>query len=507
MSAVEDRLGDRGRARQAAVLVIGKMFAVVSEAAVPLLIVRLLGKVEVGLLFAVLLIYSTIALVVTAGFPATLMYYMPTRAPGERRAVAERVAVTMLGMGAVAALVLLLVAGVARWAPGLAQSAGAQGGGLGLLALLAAYPLGDVPARMLPNLLVVEERARAAAAFGAFRAIGTACAVLIPLSLGAELDAVVVSLSAFGLVQGAVVIFCLRVLYPKTPRQPTDLGIRDLFKFAIPIGMTDIVGKLSSTLDRYLILAVFPMAAFAEYQAGAWQIPIVTAIPFAVGTVFTPHFTRLINAGQGRAAVDTWRRSIEKVSLIVIPCTAIFVVGAEEAMELLFTAEYAGAAGVFRCYSLLTLGRVAAFGAMIVAAGRPGFVLKAALLSLAANVVISVPALLLFGFEGPAIGTALAFIPTAAFYCWGIGRATGVPIAEVFPLVGYGKVLLTAAAACTGAVAFKIQFSWSPGAMLATEAAIVLVVFCLLGSITGLIRRSDWRFFSNWIGGRAASAR
>ena len=51
---------------QASVLVLGKILAALSEAIVPLVIVRLLGKADVGILSGLLLIYSTVALVVTA---------------------------------------------------------------------------------------------------------------------------------------------------------------------------------------------------------------------------------------------------------------------------------------------------------------------------------------------------------------------------------------------------------------------------------------------------------
>ena len=73
---------------QAGVLVLGKILATLSEAVVPLAIVRLLGKADVGILSGLLLVYSTVALVLTAGFPETLTFYLPARSPAERKAIA-----------------------------------------------------------------------------------------------------------------------------------------------------------------------------------------------------------------------------------------------------------------------------------------------------------------------------------------------------------------------------------------------------------------------------------
>jgi O-antigen/teichoic acid export membrane protein len=165
------------------------------------------------------------------------------------------------------------------------------------------------------------------------------------------------------------------------------------------------------------------------------------------------------------------------------------------------TPSYVGAAPVFRLYAVLTLGRVAAFGSLIVAAGRPGYVFRAALLSLAANILISVPALWLLGFVGPALGTTLAFIPTAIVYTWFIARATGVPLRRTFPIATYGRTLLLASVAGAVAAVWKHLVALPPAAALASEGFIVLAVFALVGTVSGIITRDDWRFAVSWIPG------
>ena len=90
-------------------LVLGKILATLSEAIVPLAIVRLLGKADVGILSGLLLVYSTVALVLTAGFPETLTFYLPTRTPAERKAIAGKVAQALLLLGFLGALVLVAI--------------------------------------------------------------------------------------------------------------------------------------------------------------------------------------------------------------------------------------------------------------------------------------------------------------------------------------------------------------------------------------------------------------
>ena len=263
------------RSEQAGVLVLGKILATLSEAIVPLAIVRLLGKADVGILSGLLLVYSTVALVLTAGFPETLTFYLPTHTPAERRAIAGKVAQALLLLGLLGALVLLGISGVARFAPSfanhMAPGHGTQSGveSLKYLALLAVYPIADLPGRMLPNLLIVEQRAKAAAGVGIVKAIGSAVAAILPIALGAPLWVVISSIGSFGFVFGAVLVYYIRALYPGVPAVESPISMKALLRFGLPLGLTDIVSMLNNQLDRYLIVFFFPVTAVAEYQAGA----------------------------------------------------------------------------------------------------------------------------------------------------------------------------------------------------------------------------------------------
>lgn len=490
---------------QASILVLGKILATLSEAVVPLVIVRLLGKADVGVLSGLLLIYSTVALVLTAGFPETLTFYLPTRPAAERKAIARKVVEALLLLGVLGGVVLLGLSLAARYWPGLAGGA-AHGGtsesaveSLKYLALFALYPIADLPGRMLPNLLIVEQRAKAAAGVGVVKAIGSAAAALVPVALGAPLWCVVLSIASFGFLFGGVLAYYVGALYPGVPRIASPISMRTLLRFGLPLGLTDIVSMLNNQLDRYLIVFYFPVAALAEYQAGAWQIPVVTAIPYTIGAVYAPRFVELFTQGNNREAIGIWRQSALKTALLIVPVTMVFVVAAEESMELLFTASYLRAAPVFRWYCLLTLGRTAAFGSIIVAAGTPRFVFQAAVFSLFSNAALCWLLVHWVGFNGPAMGTALAFIPTVIYYCYCISLATKLKFVEIFPLFGYLRVVLLGALASLPAWWFKYAVSWPAAARLPVEALLVLGCFSVLGTLAGEIKRTDWAFLGNWL--------
>lgn len=495
------------RARQTTFLVVGKVLSSLSEAAVPMVLVRMLGATEVGILAAMILIYAILAPILTAAFPATLMYYLPTREAPERRAIAGRVGLVLFSLGLALGVVLFGLGLIAILAPeslraitnNVVGGTSAVGpSGLKYLLILAIMPLGDLPARMLPNLLVVENRASTAAAMGVVKSLGTAVFSVVPILLGLDIWYVIGSIALFGFGYGGLVLYYLRRLYPGVKRAAVPFTTGDLFRFAVPLGLTDITSTLNAKLDQFLITLYFIAAMVAQYQMGAFRIPIVTAIAMSVGAIYTPHFTRLFAEGKPREAIETWRLSIRKVSMLVVPIALIFVVAAEETMELLFTKEYLGASNVFRAYCVLSMMRVAAFGSVIVAAGRPKLVFLAAIISLGANMLLSVPLLFLIGFEGPAIGTVLAFIPMVAAYCWCISRATGVGFRETFPVVDYLKVVAVGAVAAGAAVAVKLSLPFGAALRLIAIAVVLLAVFVLVGRATRLIRREDWLYLGQW---------
>jgi len=478
--------------------VFGTTLATLSSALLPLLLVRLIGKGDIAELMALVLVYETVALITTLGFPQTLMYHLPSLAPAERKGVAKRIGAIMLALGVLSALV---TAAIGLWGenlPGALASGAGSGISLRPLLVLAPSLIFELPSRAVPNLLVAEHRAREASLLGVVRTIVTTAATLVPVALGYDIWIVAACWSACRILLGLTLPWAIRLSYGAVPSVPCTVGVKQLFRFALPLGATDIVSLLNQQFDRWLILLSFPAVAFADYQAGAWQVPVISTIAYSVGAAYMPSMVEAFRRGAPREAIATWRATILKVSLIVLPVTMGFVVGAKELMSLLFTDAYVGAAPIFQLYSLLTLGRVAAFGSVIVAAGQPRYVLQAAFLSFVANVVLAIPLTAKIGFIGPALATVLAFIPTVAFYVWSIARAAALPIREVFPLLGYLRILALAIVAGLIALLVKRELAGSNALALVASIAVTVTAFAILGSLTRTVDRRDWRYLRDW---------
>jgi hypothetical protein len=80
-----------------------------------------------------------------------------------------------------------------------------------------------------------------------------------------------------------------------------------------------------------------------------------------------------------------------------------------------------------------------------------------------------------------------------------IARASNLPMSSTFPVVGVLKVVLATAPGVVLAWWLKGQIDGSNGAMLGLFAAVVMSSFAVVGTLTGVVSRQDWRFVGQWL--------
>jgi O-antigen/teichoic acid export membrane protein len=474
-----------GRADAATVLVVGRVLATAADAITPLLIVRLLAKADVATLSALLLVHATIGMMLSTGLSRALLYYLANRPVSERRALARTVVLAQFGLSTLGAFALVTVASV--WPKLVLGEPVPQL----WLWLLAAYAVLDLPTRLLPNLLVVENAARASAAMSLFRSLGLVSAMIIPAALGLGLAGILAGHVVFSVVHVLALLAWMRHLYRDAQPAPSPVPPAEMVRFSLPLSATDVVSWLNASLDRYLILWLQPPVRFAEYRAGAWQIPVLTAIPYSIATVDTPQYVALFKAGKGPEAVAMWRSSVHKVALLVTPVSLAFAAAGTPFIRLAFTADYLDAVPVFQAYCVVTAMRVAAFGNLLIAAGKTQNVLRAATLTFLANAALSVPLALWLGFVGPAIGTALAIFPTFWIWSKAIADAAGVPVNKTFPWLEVGKVFAVTLPGVVAAQALQRLVPMPDAPLLAAQIGLTLLSAWGLGSLLGVVTTVD----------------
>jgi O-antigen/teichoic acid export membrane protein len=146
-----------------------------------------------------------------------------------------------------------------------------------------------------------------------------------------------------GRLAGCLVHFwlCLRVV-PELRRRVAWHGpsAGPLLRFGGWMTVTNVVGPLLVTLDRFLIAGLISVTAVAYYATPSEVVTKLLLIPAAVVGVVYPAFSVSFVQDRGRAAL-MYRRSVKYILLALFPIILLMVVLAQNGLTLWLGADFA----------------------------------------------------------------------------------------------------------------------------------------------------------------------
>jgi O-antigen/teichoic acid export membrane protein len=204
----------------------------------------------------------------------------------------------------------------------------------------------------------------------------------------------------------AHVLFCI-IAIPKLRSgiefQRTAMG--PLLRFGGWMTVTNIIGPVMVTMDRFIIGSVLSVGAVAFYATPYEMISKFWLIPGSLLSVMFPAFSTSFVQDRGRAA-SLYGRSVKYLLLTLFPLILIVVVLAQNGLNLWLGAEFAQrstsvlqwlAVGVFlNCLA-------AAPFAVVQGAGRPDLTAKLHMIELPLYLVTLIALTKFYGIEGAAI--------------------------------------------------------------------------------------------------------
>jgi len=417
------------------------------------------------------LILSALSPLFLLGFPASLFYFLP-RLEGEPKSSLLRGTVLFLLLSGAALGIFLF-----SFASPIARAFNSPILP-GCLRYFSIYCWSSIAFGFVDPFLISERRIRLQLAISLSHSAALLASVIPPVLFGGGLIPAFRMLAILGLLKlVAVIVFLIasgdgRVLDP-------DLFRRQAL-YAIPIGISAAVGILTLWLDKMIISLYFrDPGLFAIYSVGAMEIPFVGILLGSVSSVIMPELSRLHHGGRTAELLKLWHESMVRVGMAVFPTFVFGMIFAGRIMETVFSERYLGAAAPFRIYLLMLPLRVAFYGPVLMALGRPRLVLWGALGDLTGNLVLSLMLVRTVGFLGPAISTALMTYVHVAFLIYMIASILGVTASEVMP---WGRLLRPAAmAAASGCISLPALFipGWS-GTSLILGAIVFSAVFLSL---------------------------
>ncbi len=452
-------------------------------------LVHLLPKGEFAALSLLLFLFQLAKQFAVLGLPESIYYFFGTLRTEQHRPFALQTLGLMSAIAVVAGLGLAGLGWTAplwlpHWEPAHVSFVQMWLPWIGLVAAL------EFPTWMLIPALIGSGRARQGGAYQLLTTVLVFVATVIPILLGYGAGGAVVGLVLYAVLRFVLtVVWLLRALAPGhshdsgQARLPQG-SLQQQLAFGIPLGLNALANRLNKYIDKGVVTLMLPAAALAEYTTASYEVPFVSVIPYAVGSVLITRYVVLQKSGDMESLRQLWYRAIHKVALAVLPSTVALLISAPVLVPLVFGSQYAGAVVPFQILLAVLLQRVAHYGAVLQAFGQTKSILRYTLAGLCTNAILSVPLTWTMGIVGTALGTLVASMVAFALYLRACARHLEVPWWKVIPALHYTRVLVASvlAAACGSLVLYLpyLVAVWPSALRLGGFVGVVSVLYPVL---------------------------
>lgn len=472
--------------RNILILTFGSVASQITILVLGILLARSFSAADYGSYQQLLLVSTLATLLFSVALPASLLYFVPTLPSDDERAAFLWRTVGLLGAaGGLAACCLVLARGVLAEAfnnPALA----------GLAPAFAPSVMATVGVSYFVSAAIALGRSRLAAGFSLASSLVTFAFVGGTAWLRPELSALILSWSAAGMLMWLASLALIAKLIGLPGRRGSTVALSEQLRYALPLGLTSIVGTLSWQCDKLLVGTGVDPATYAVYVVGATEVPFIAALSGAVNNVLTPEFAKLHRQGDTAGILSRWHAAMGGLSLVYFPLFVYLMLAAGTLIPLVFSAQYTESVSLFRIYLLLMPLRIATYGLIFQATGRTHFNLAGSVMYLVANVFLTGAGLYVWGLPGAATGSVLATLVLIGYYLILLRRELAVSFSALVPW----RLLLGNAlpAALAGMITWAVLRSWSALAGL-VEIGVSLALFgttyLLLASALGRLQLAN----------------
>jgi O-antigen/teichoic acid export membrane protein len=197
------------------------------------------------------------------------------------------------------------------------------------------------------RLIVASQIVKTALLLGAAVAFGT-------------VQALVVAACIYGALHCVAFVVYIRVRLGNVWEAPDWPLLRAQLADALPFGAGGFAYTALLNLDAYYVAYHFDPAAFAIYSIGCFQLPFLSLLAEATGSVLIPEAARRERLRDPAGIAEAWADAVRKLALAYAPVCAFLFVMREEFITALFTPAYAASAPVFAVYLVVVFQSVAA---------------------------------------------------------------------------------------------------------------------------------------------------
>jgi len=325
-----------------------------------------------------------------------------------------------------------------------------------LLSLMVLYPLFMLPSTALSACLMSCNRTGQLAVFNVASNLFMFLLIVIPCLFLPKPSTAVLGQVAGAVLTTTVAVYLMFRSCPGPTWRPTLNGMKKQLSFAVPLGLSSIIGTVSVTLPQLIVSFRCTTEIFAVYTVGAMEIPLIGIITGSITSVVLVDYARFYREGDLQAIVDLIHKAMIRSAILILPVATLLFSVASELMRILFGNSYEWGSVPFRIYLLQLPIRTITFGAILQATGNSKNILVYSLLYFGAIAVFGWTLVSMFGAAGAAISSVLAeYFVGVPYLIIVMSKILNTKVIDLFPWSDMGKILIISGLPSVIVVALK----------------------------------------------------
>ena len=325
---------------QSAWLLFAKIVGYGLTIILPMLIVRVLSRENVGIYRESFQVIINASSILPLGFSMSAYYFL-TRETERRNETIFNILIFNFAVGALAFLILwfypqllgnlLRSEELTRLAPL-----------LGIVIWLWLF------SAFLETVAIANQEAKTATAFIIFAQLSKTLLMAIAVIYFSTVEAIIYAALIQSAIQTIVLLIYLQSRFPGFWSKFNPSFFYEQAVYAIPFGLIAILYNLQSDVHNYFVMYRFSEAEYAIYAYGCFQLPLIFILIESVNSVLIPRISELQLTDNKEEIIRLTARAMQKLALFYFPIFVFFFIVAPTFITTLFGEDYAASVSVFR---------------------------------------------------------------------------------------------------------------------------------------------------------------
>ncbi|HEX3000446.1 MAG TPA: oligosaccharide flippase family protein [Armatimonadota bacterium] len=477
-------LEERGVGQSIGVVGSGRSIYVLSLFVLNIGLARSMGVEGFGA-FQQVFMFSAFFVVLTLGIPDTLYFFLPRLTTEERPGFLGQTILLMALNGL--ALSLLLWIG-APWLAHLQNNPDITSN----IRIFGVYGAFYVASAFADPIFITFKRVRYLFLLSASHGLLFIALTVWQYITGVSASALFTVMAAFAVVKFLLAFLLVRHMRPIIGNIDWFGGKRTVLlqlSFALPVALSSTIDIISTWMDKFVVSFYLGKEALGVFYVGAIEIPLVAVLLSSTYSVVSPVLGSMQHRGDYTGFADLVKQTFLFTAKFIWPLWLYLLVFADRLIPMVFGPEYTASVLPFRIYLALMPLRIALYGAIIVALGKPHVVSWTALGALLLNLALNIILVTRIGLAGPAIATVISSYVHVVVLLWVVMRATGAGLPKLVPFRGLLEIL--AVSGLAAALSFPLTGTGileSDFQAVAVSTVVFIGAYVFFGKKAGFIR-------------------